>query len=375
MYVLWYYIVIRYLFVICLKYFSCILPELTDEDILELRSIAADAAVLTSIENSDTDTASQCELEEDPPELPDPLTALYDPTLKQQIPPDIRERCEEAFHNIKRNIHTEQCKRLAAITTQQSASQSWHTHRAGRITSTTFYNASKSNHVDRTTLNKIMGYNDKNIQVPAVVWGRENENIARQFYTNEMCKSHENVKVGLSGFVVRPDEPHLGTSPDGTVSCSCCGDGVLEIKCPYRFREGLQDAHLTEDFCLDQRLQLKITHHYYHQVQLHMYACNVKYCDFVVWTTKELIINRIQRDEHLLQQTLPMVKECFLSCILPELLTRSQDPALQPQRFCNLCGKPEYGKMIDCMECKNFFHYNCVQIKKRSKNWHCSECR
>ncbi|KAK7895769.1 hypothetical protein WMY93_021094 [Mugilogobius chulae] len=328
--------------------------ELTDEDILELRLISPDAAVLTSIENSDTDTASECELEDlaAHPELPDPLTALYDPTLKQQIPPDIRDRCQEAFHKIKRSIHTGQCERLTAITKEQSASPSWHIHRAGRITSTTFYNTSKSGHVDRTTLHKIMGYTDNNIQVPAVVWGRENEKIGRQHYINYISKRHNNVTVDITGFVVRPDEPHLGTSPDGTVSCSCCGDGVLEIKCPYRYREGLRGAHLSEDFCLDQRMQLKKKHQYYHQVQLHMFVSNVNYCDFIVWTTKELIINRIQRDEQLLQEALVVAKESFLSCILPELITRSQDPALRQQRFCSLCEKPEFGKMIDCTMCE-----------------------
>ena len=27
--------------------------------------------------------------------------------------------------------------------------------------------------------------------------------------------------------------PTLGASPDGIISCDCCGIGTLEIKCPY----------------------------------------------------------------------------------------------------------------------------------------------
>lgn len=276
---------------------------------------------------------------------------------------------------MKRSIHPEQCEKLAAITTQQAASQSWHSHRAGRITSTTFYSASNQSEVPRTTLMKIMNYNNSNIQVPAVVWGREKEKIALQCYSNELCKTHTDVKVCLSGFVIRPDEPHFGSSPDGKVSCSCCGDGVVEIKCPYRYREGLLTAPVNEDFCLDQQFQLKKTHQYYYQVQLHMFVCNVEYCDFVVWTTKELIINRIKKDEQLLQQALPRAKQYYLSAVLPELLTRSQDPTLQPLRFCGICKKPEFGKMLDCMLCKVFFHYSCVQIKRKPKNWHCCQCR
>lgn len=222
---------------------------------------------------------------------------------------------------------------------------------------------------------KIMHYNDQNIQVPAVVWGREKEQYARQCYSDELCKRHISAKVSLSGFVIRSDEPHLGSSPDGKVSCSCCGDGVLEIKCPYQYREFPLIGPFKEDFCLDQTFYLKKTHQYYYQVQLHMFVCNVEYCDFVVWTTKEMIINRIDKDDSLLQQALPRAKQYFLSFILPELLTRSQDPALQPLRLCSMCEKPEFGKMIDCSVCKDFFHYSCVQIKRKAKNWHCSHCR
>ncbi|XP_074503223.1 uncharacterized protein LOC141774446 isoform X2 [Sebastes fasciatus] len=352
--------------------FAAVTPfraELTDGDIQELHLIAPDAAVLTSMESSDTDTASDSE-PDDPPELPEPLTAMYDPTLRQHTPVDIREKCEEAYLKLKRNIHPDQCERLEAATKQQAKSRDWHTHRAGRITSTTFYNACKGDHLDKTTLMKIMHYRDNDIQDPAVVWGREKKEIARQCYAEEIDNKHENVTVSLCGFVIRPDEPHLGASPDGKVLCACCGEGVLEIKCPYKYRKGLQGVAVSEDFCLDQTFQLKKTHQYYHQVQLHMFVCDVQYCDFVVWTTQELVLNRIRRDEELLQKALPKAKLCYVACILPELLTRSQDPALKPPVL-----PPEFGKGIECVKCKHFFHYSCAQVKKRPQNWHCSQCR
>ena len=27
--------------------------------------------------------------------------------------------------------------------------------------------------------------------------------------------------------------PYIGVSPDGIISCKCCGNGLLEIKCPH----------------------------------------------------------------------------------------------------------------------------------------------
>ncbi|XP_049923486.1 uncharacterized protein LOC126404346 [Epinephelus moara] len=330
------------------------------------------------MENSDTDTASEsgdAVDPVDPPELPEPLTAMYEPALRQQTPVDLREKCEEAYLNMKRHIHPDQCKRLEATTKQQAKSNDWYTHRACRITSTTFYSVCTGDYLSKSTLEKIMHYNDSNIEVPAVVWGREKEETARQCYIKEAKKKHQNIKVSLCGFVIRHDEPHLGTSPDGKVECECCGEGVVEIKCPYKYRKGLQDATVSEDFCLDQTFHLKKTRPYYHQVQLHMFVCNVQYCDFVVWTTRELVVNRIPRDEQLLQKALPKAKLCYISCILPELLIHSQDPTLQPPVFCKTCEKPKFGKMIECVICKHVFHYTCAQVKRRLQNWHCSLCK
>lgn len=117
--------------------------------------------------------------------------------------------------------------------------------------------------------------------------------MARECYAKEVNKIHKNAKVGLCGFAIRPDEPHLGASPDAKVVCDCCGEGVVEIKSPYKYRDGLLAVTVTDDFCLDQNYDLKKTHPYYYQVQLHMYVCNVRYCDFVVWTTPEMIVNHI----------------------------------------------------------------------------------
>ncbi len=37
----------------------------------------------------------------------------------------------------------------------------------------------------------------------------------------------------MSGIVINSSCPHMSASPDGIVNCDCCGEGVIEIKCPY----------------------------------------------------------------------------------------------------------------------------------------------
>lgn len=122
------------------------------------------------------------------------------------------------------------------------------------------------------------------------------EDTARKCYIEEMSKGHTNFFARLSGLVVRPEHLHIGASPDGIVSCSCCGRGTLEIKCPYIYREGLTSCNEDPQFCLDTTGQLKRNHPYYYQVQQQIFVCDVHYSDFVVWTKQVMVINRIVRD-------------------------------------------------------------------------------
>ena len=60
------------------------------------------------------------------------------------------------------------------------------------------------------------------------------EEEARQHYLEEMKRlGHKDVKVEPCGLFVMQNKSFLGASPDAVVSCSCCGKGVLKIKCPY----------------------------------------------------------------------------------------------------------------------------------------------
>jgi hypothetical protein len=98
---------------------------------------------------------------------------------------------------------------------------------------------------------------------------------------------------------VNPSLPHLGASPDGRVLDRSSENplGLLEIKCPYKFRDILpKDAANERDFCLenvDGKLNLKINHPFYYQVQGQRAITQVEWCDFVVYTTKGMHVQRI----------------------------------------------------------------------------------
>ena len=46
--------------------------------------------------------------------------------------------------------------------------------------------------------------------------------------------------------------PFLGASPNALVECSCCGEGVLEIKCPFKYKESTVESVVDSSiaFCL-----------------------------------------------------------------------------------------------------------------------------
>lgn len=191
------------------------------------------------------------------------------------------------------------------------------------------------------------------------------EDTARKPYTEIMKAQHQNFDMELCGLFVRPDEPHLGASPDGIANCTCCGKATVEIKCSYKYRDGLTGSSEDTQFCLDKALQLKKNHEYYHQVQLHMFVCNTQYCDFVVWTKQDITINRISRDDEMLQAVLPKAEVFFKQSILPELLTRSMYPLMQAPTpaVCSHCQRPDFGMITDCAKCKNQFHYTCARVR------------
>lgn len=51
-----------------------------------------------------------------------------------------------------------------------------------------------------------------------------------------MESHHECFSLQSAGLQVSTKFPYLGALPDGIISCSCCGTGLLEIKCPYKYR-------------------------------------------------------------------------------------------------------------------------------------------
>ena len=73
------------------------------------------------------------------------------------------------------------------------------------------------------------------------------------------------------------DYPFLGASPDGLISCDFHRIGVIEIKCPYKYKNGLKEAIDDYNFPSDiQKMETRKSHAYYFQIQLQILATDRK---------------------------------------------------------------------------------------------------
>ena len=72
----------------------------------------------------------------------------------------------------------------------------------------------------------------------------------------------------------------MGAFPDGIIVCDCCGKGLLEIKCPHKYRNGLEDWQDDKNFPFDESGQIKKDHMYYAQVQGQLLVLHMNFCDF-----------------------------------------------------------------------------------------------
>ena len=114
----------------------------------------------------------------------------------------------------------------------------------------------------------------------------------------------KNIKIQESGLVISSRYPVIGASPDGVVSVN--GEmGLVEIKCPYKYRH-LTPKQAAEhpDFCcelIEGEVKLKTNHNYYYQVMGQTAVKSSMWCDFVIWTTKGIHIERLHFNANLRQ--------------------------------------------------------------------------
>lgn len=204
--------------------------------------------------------------------------------------------------------------------------------------------------------------------------------------------SHSDVLLETAGFRISVSHPFIGASPDGYVSCSCCGSGVIEIKCPFCTKDLSvnEAANSVPNFCLENNecgsIRLKRDHAYYYQVQMQLFVTDKPYCDFILWTERDSaspFVERVKPDVSFFEKELACATNFFKKCIMPELIGKyfsAPKPAAafdSGQQWC-YCREPEVGDMLVCASgfCSvKKFHQSCLRIKRIPKQWVCPSCK
>jgi hypothetical protein len=276
---------------------------------------------------------------------------------------------------------------LAEATKGQSHSAIWNAHRKGRITASNSYRIVNSLEPGSFAVRAIMQYDLQKLNnIPAVRWGLDNENNAKDLYILYMSQTHDCFQFEETGLVLYCDFPFLAASPDGLSNCNCHRPKVVEIKCPYKYwlLSPTDPSALSDPNYFLNKNGLKPSHKYYCQVQTQMLVTNSSKCDFVVWTTQGISIVEVLRDNNFIKKILDKVQPFVELHLIPELIAqklkyRDGETEVKPNEtiYCT-CRKPSYGHMINCAndDCLvDWFHYECVGLTRKPRGrWYCNQC-
>ncbi|XP_062576035.1 uncharacterized protein LOC134237903 [Saccostrea cucullata] len=330
--------------------------------------------------------------------FPQLLSDLVEDDLLRANYSDIMKHCA----NVKVTVSKEEAENVEEATRQQAENKLWNRFRCGRITASRMHAVCHSSPAapSESLVRAICYPETTKFQSKATAWGCDHEKDAREAYCEGMRRFHSNFTVETTGLFLHPEYPLFGASPDGLVSCDCCGQGVLEIKCPFCVRFSSLDAWKEKNSCLEETAtgrRLKQNHPYYYQVQAQIHLCDKDYADFVVWTEKEIYMERLQANSELWDEMKMKAANFHQMAVMPELVgrfyTRQNMPVPLAVRqdnntdhattsndvFC-ICRGGETDTMVACdnQNCSyQWFHLACLKLTKSKLpkgKWYCPDC-
>ena len=222
----------------------------------------------------------------------------------------------------KLRVDEKKIKDIETKTRGQSNCEEWKQERKFRFTASNFglISARKRNH--DTFVNSLL--HPKPFSSRYTNHGIKYEPVALEQYQKYMHSIHRPVNVLKSGLMVSLDAPYLAASPDGKVIDNGCSIpfGLSEVKCPEtKFLVTPLDACSDSNFFLENRngeLKLKRNHKYCSQVQGLLGVTGARWCDFVVYTSKGMSIERIPFDDQYWKTLKGTLKSYYFTHFLPK---------------------------------------------------------
>ena len=150
---------------------------------------------------------------------------------------------------------------LEGSTRGQGVNPNWMKVRKCIITASHMGDIVKRQKCELDALVKRIMYSSPIVGVKSLSYGNKNEAKARREYARWHIKKCGSVVVEDRGLIVNVRMPYIGASIDGSVKCDHCGEGIVEIKCPYGSKKekrlmlaGLHDFIVEQGQSWDRRL-------------------------------------------------------------------------------------------------------------------------
>ena len=138
-------------------------------------------------------------------------------------------------------------------------------------------------------------------------YGRHFEPIALQRYKTFMKLNNRPIQVEKCGLVIDSENYVSGASPDGK---------VIDIADPS-----------AKDSCLvfsDGKVQLNKRHSYYDHIQMQLALTTQTWCDFVFYTSKGLVIDRIRFDKDYWEELVLKILNFYFTYMFDQLIEKSK---------------------------------------------------
>lgn len=252
-------------------------PELSDEEYHDL---------LTTIKNDQERKVRCCAFLVNAPFNEDFKTGVFIPSLKKFYDPKHEklgleelglEELRELGRNTDISMSSSDIARTFLRTKQQAKNREWYEGKAGKIGGSGLYDILHTNEMEPSIslIRRICYPYEHRFSSKQTNYGCNHEKDAIKLYLQNMTGGHENFTYEDSGWIVHPDHFDFGATPDGLVSCECCGEGCVEIKCPFCWKDkttediqGELERNLASQ-CLEQTLIRNI------ELHIHM-ICHTK---------------------------------------------------------------------------------------------------
>lgn len=221
-------------------------------------------------------------------------------------------------------------------TRNQASSQDWFKFRENRFTASLVNrlgsNGPKTEKGFKTLAHNMIFGNKKDaknkILQYKLSYGKYYEPIAIRNYEKFMKLQGHSINIESCGLVIDPVNFIFGATPDGKVICN--GEyGILEVKCSEEYKN--LDP---QDICIlsknpsiistEGQLKININHTYYDQVQMQLALTTQTWCDFVLYTAKGMVIDRVQFDEKHWDSLRTKVKRFYFDYLLNEIEAKTE---------------------------------------------------